>query len=109
VDKEIHNSWLKKLNNMEDIEVRGSCAGHGKERPSYISFRMKDKKKDKNAKKVAKNLNKIRGVHAISEIGAQGRPRIVVATKNYAGKKGWKYWWKHLPDRISRSIKKVKK
>lgn len=103
VDKELKTKWVKKLNTMKNIEMRGSCAGHGPDRTSYIVFRLKPSQ-DKNAKKVAQKLNKMPGVYSIADVGREGRPRIVAASKTYYGKKDWEQWWNKLPDKIDKSI-----
>ena len=108
VDKEIKVKWLKKLNTMKDIEMRGSCSGHGPNRTSYIVFRLPPKQ-DKYAKKVAKRLNKMRGVYSISDVGSEGRPRIVVASKTWHGHPGWENWWNNLPSRIEKNVVNLNK
>jgi hypothetical protein len=105
VDKELKSSWLKKINSIKGIEVRGSCAGHDKDRVSYVTFRL-DEKRDKEAKKIAKELSKKKDIYAIADVGAEGRPRIVVATKKWHGKKGWSSWWQKLPDNIDSVVNK---
>jgi hypothetical protein len=106
VDKELKTKWIKNLNNMKNIEMRGSCAGHGPDRTSYVVFRLKPGK-DKYAKKVANHLNKIPGIYSIADIGGEGRPRIVAASKTYYGKKDWEKWWDKIPDRIDSSVSNV--
>lgn len=103
VDKQLKDSWLKKLNTIKGVEIRGSCAGHNKERVSYVSFRL-DQKRDKEAKKIAQKLNKLKGTHAIADVGREGRPRIIVATKKWHGKKGWADWWKKTPNQIDNIV-----
>lgn len=103
VDKQLKDSWLKKLNNINGVEIRGSCAGHDKDRVSYVTFRL-DPNRDKEAKKIAKKLDQLKGTHAIADVGREGRPRIVVATKKWYGKKGWADWWKKTPDQINKIV-----
>lgn len=103
VDEQLKDSWLKKLNTIKGVEIRGSCAGHDKDRVSYVTFRL-DPKRDKDAKKIAQKLDKLKGTHAIADVGQEGRPRIVVATKKWYGKKGWADWWKKTPDQIDKIV-----
>jgi hypothetical protein len=108
IDKELKTKWIKNLNSMKNIEMRGSCAGHGPDRTSYVVFRLKPGQ-DKRAVDVAKHLNKIPDIYSISDVGREGRPRIVAASKTYYGKKDWDKWWDKLPDSINKSVLDVKK
>jgi hypothetical protein len=48
--------------------------------------------------------HQLKGTHAIADVGREGRPRIVVATKKWYGKKGWADWWKKTPDQINKIV-----
>jgi len=105
IDKDINCQWLRNLNKIKNIETRSSCGGHGKDRPTFIVFRMIPKL-DSYADEVSNKLNKIKGLYSISEIGQQGRPRIIVAGKTWIGQKDWRYWWEHIVQHIKKAVDK---
>ena len=109
VDKHLDNKWIKDLNNIPNVEVRGSCEGHDEDWVSYVAFRL-DPKYDNNKSflnKVASRLNKDSNTVAGFEIGMQGRPRFVVATPLYYEcdkQDEWKKWWTTLASRLNKTV-----
>lgn len=104
VDKNLKSKWLKELNSIPNTTIRGSCSGHDRDRVSYVVLRL-DPKHDKDARDVARRLNRVEGVYSKADIGREGRPRIVVAAKKWPGKKGWNSWWDRLSGRIRKETK----
>jgi len=110
IDEHLKREWFDALNNIAGIEIRASCEGHSLERVSYVVFRFKDKEKDSNAKKLAKELElKEDGIYALSDIGTEGRARICVAGKIYYGQDGWDSWWESLAEKIEKCVKEAMK
>jgi hypothetical protein len=99
VDEPLKDEWLDALKAIEGIEVRASCCGHSSERVSYIVFRLKSGC-DVDAKRVSERLNRVPGCYSITDIGDEGKMRIVVAGKVWEGQDGWAGWWKKLAERI---------
>lgn len=105
VDEHLEDKWLNDLNKIKSIEMRGSCEGHSKDWISYIAFRL-NPKYDKNKaylSKVSQNLNKNKNVFCGWDVGTQGRPRFVCASKLWYGQKGWEDWWISLAKKIRKA------
>ena len=109
MDKHLEDKWLKDLNSIPNVEMRGSCEGHNAEWVSFIAFRL-DPKYDNNKSfmnKVVTRLNKYPNTVSGFEIGMQGRPRFVVASPLYYGcekQDEWKKWWTTLSSRLDKAI-----
>lgn len=114
VDKPLKDKWLKELNSIKDIEVRGSCAGHAEDWVSFIAFRITDEniQNDKNKlDQIVKYMNQFKNTYCGYDIGMQGRPRFVCATSLYYSKDNlieWTDWWDKLSKRLNKAISKVK-
>jgi len=109
IDKHIDNKWLNDLNNIPNVEIRGSCEGHNKEWVSFVAFRLDPKYDDNKSflNKVVSRLNKYPNTVAGFDIGMQGRPRFVVTTPLYYKcdkQNEWKKWWTTLASRINKSV-----
>lgn len=109
IDVHLKNKWIKDLNNIPNVEIRGSCEGHNKEWVSYVAFRL-DPKYDNDKpflKKVVSRLNKDKNSVAGFDVGTEGRPRFVVATPLYYGCENqdeWKKWWSTLSFRLNKAV-----
>lgn len=105
VDADLPDEILNKLNSIPEIEGRASCSSHEDGiSPTYYVFRMATN--DAGANKVAENLRK-RGLKALSDVGTQGRPRIVVAYDSKPGNVDWEQWWESLPEHIQAAVKDI--
>ena len=106
IDYELKTDWIEKLNSIPNVEIRASCAGHGKEWVSYIVFRITDEKKSKKINKVIKNLSSHKNTFCIYDIGMEGKQRIVCATDlvKEENQKEWERWWTILPYRINKAV-----
>jgi len=109
IDSHLEDKWLNDLNNIPNVEMRGSCEGHNKEWVSFVSFRLSPKFDNNKSflNKVVSNLNKDPNTVAGFDIGVQGRPRFVVATPLYYGcekQDEWKKWWTTLASRLDKSV-----
>lgn len=105
VDKQLKDEWLDSLNNIKDIEIRSSCAGHNKDRVTFVIFRTKSQ--DENyIKKVVKKLNKCPNTFASYNTGKGGMFRICVASNTYykPNNKKWQDWWENITDCIKSSL-----
>jgi len=109
VDEHLEKEWLNKLNNIKNLEMRGSCEGHSKDWVSYIAFRLAPKF-DKNKSflnKVCSRLNKYPYTKCGWDIGTEERPRFVCATPLYYNcdkQEEWIKWWKQLPTNLNKAI-----
>jgi len=112
VDAAIKNRWLDQLNNIPNVEIRASCSGHPADKyseqiwVSYVVFRVAPKL-DKNIKKIVKKLNSFKDVNSGYDIGMEGRPRIVAATKlHYGGpnQSDWVKWWNSIASKINNAV-----
>ena len=116
VDKSLENKWLKDLNNLKNVEIRGTCSGHGPEGGdslewvTYVAFRVDPSMENKaNISKILKKLNSNKDTVAGSDIGMQGRPRFVVAAPLYyqCGKHTeWIKWWSNISKNINIAVNK---
>ena len=107
VDAGLEDKWLRELNLIPYIEIRSTEEGKDSVRIAHVAFRFKDKKYDKYAKDVVKELNKKPRIKASTDIGMQGRPRIMVAYPIWKGEDGWKEWWDGLSAKIKSSVENV--
>lgn len=107
VDAPLKDEWLNELNTIKNIEIRSSCAGHSKERVTFVIFRPKNQDED-YVKTIVDKLNKCKDTFANYNLGVQGFYRICVTTKNYYDEnkdnKKWATWWKKLPNCIKNSL-----
>jgi len=108
VDYNLKDKWLNDLNNIKEIEIRGSCEGHDKDWVSYIAFRFKDSKYENKdyIENFVKKMKKHPNTFCDWDIGMEKRPRIVCATNLLfsENKKEWEEWWNSLSDRIKKSL-----
>jgi len=109
VDKHLKDKWLSDLNNIPNVEIRGTCEGHNKDWVSYVAFRLDPKYDDNKAflKSVAKKLSQYPNTVCGYDIGTQGRPRFVVATPLFYGcdkQKEWENWWNNIARRINKAV-----
>jgi len=109
VDKHLKDKWLKDLNNIPNVEIRGSCEGHSDEWITYIAFRL-DPKFDKNKSflnKVVSRLNKGKNTKCGFDIGTANRPRFICASPLYYKCKkhvDWIKWWESLSSRLNKAV-----
>jgi len=106
IDYNIPTSIIKKLNNINGIELRSSCEGTDELRPTFLIFRPLTQD-EKYVKKIVKNLNKFEDISAGYDIGLGGKYRIGVTTKLWFSKENKKrfiQWWVSLPIKISKSL-----
>jgi hypothetical protein len=107
VDEHLKDEWLDALSEIDLIEVRASCEGHGEDRPTYIVIRLND---DGLSESVAKSLHTPdNGYYARCDMGAENRPRICIAGKTWYGESDWKDWWDGLAGYISQSLSNAEK
>jgi hypothetical protein len=104
IDKNIPTNVIKDLMNIPEIEMRSSCEGNDKNRPSYIIFRSINQEKD-FVNSLENNLNQQKNIKAKAEIGNNNFYRIGVTYFTWYGKTGNNKWWKMLPMKIKSSIK----
>lgn len=108
IDYNLDIKVLEKLNNIPNVEIRGSCEGHNEDWVTYVAFRVSEKLEDKNTlNRIKKKLNSYDNTFCGWELGVQRRPRFVVASKLYYSKdnyKEWKSWWEKLPKRLDNSV-----
>lgn len=109
VDANLKNEWLRDLNKIKNVEIRGVCEGHNEDWPAYVSFRISPEM-EKNKPfldKIAKTLSSYKYTVCGWDQGALGRPRFVCATPLYYGhpdKRAWIEWWSKLSDRIAKVV-----
>lgn len=105
VDYELKNKWLDNLNKIPNIEIRSTCAGHNKERPTFIIFRPLNQNKS-YIKQIVNKLNKYPNTFAKYDIGRQNLYRICVATNTYytPNNKQWEDWWNNIAKYITQSL-----
>jgi hypothetical protein len=104
IDTRIPNKTIKKLFEIDEIEMRSSCQGESDIRPSFIIFRPNNQKK-KYVKKLVENLNNQDDIRSKYDIGRKEKKfRICVTGNTWAGKKGNTKWWLSLPDKIYNSL-----
>lgn len=103
IDRDIPSKTIKELFKIKEIEMRSSCQGSSEIRPSFIIFRPKNQD-EKYVKKLVKNLNKQNEIKSQYDLGQQGKYRICVTWKTWAGKDGNEEWWLSLPDKIRKSV-----
>lgn len=109
VDKHLKDKWLSDLNNIPNVEIRGSCEGHNKDWVSYVAFRLDPKYDNDKAflKSVTKKLSHYPDTVCGYDIGTQGRPRFVVATPLFYGcdrQQDWEKWWNQIARRINKAV-----
>ena len=112
VDKSLKDKWLNDLASIPNVEIRGTCCGHGPvggtdtDWVTYVAFRVDPSFESKRGDIVAK-LNKQKNVIAGVDIGQQGRPRFVVAAPFYYKSKRhseWEQWWNSISRVINNSV-----
>jgi len=114
VDKSLEDKWLNQLNSIQNVEIRGTCSGHGPEGGdslewvTYVAFRIDPSLEKKPIiNKILKKLNSFKNTVAGSDIGMEGRPRFVVAAPLYYKCKrhnDWVNWWKNISAHISVAV-----
>jgi len=114
VDSSLEDKWLKDLNGLKNVEIRGTCSGHGPEGGTstewvtYVAFRIDPTMETRdNIEKILKKLNSFKNTVAGSDVGMQGRPRFVVAAPLYyqcKKHKEWVEWWKNIATRINTAV-----
>lgn len=103
IDKEIPTKAIRELIRINEIEMRSSCQGSSKERPSFIIFRPVNQDKS-YVKKLVKCLNKEKNIKCDYNIGKGNWFRICVTWNTWAGEKGNEKWWLSLPGKIKSCI-----
>jgi hypothetical protein len=109
VDYSLKNRWLENLNNIPNVEIRGTCAGHSEDWVSFVVFRITDDEILKKVTRIVKELSSYKNTYSKYDIGMEGRIRIVCATNLYDGcenQKDWENWWNMLPYIINKAINK---
>ena len=106
IDIHIKDEWLERLNGIKEIEIRASDEGKSPERVAFIVFRMANPADDDKAEDISKELDKQDGLYSKCDIGAENRPRVVVAGKVWYGEKGWESWWDSLAEKIESVLEK---
>jgi len=111
VDVDMEDSWLEQLNSIPEIEIRSTEQGKSELRPAFVVFRLRNPENDDKAKAVASELNKIEGLVSQSDIGGEGRPRIVVVSRIWKDLdfERWKNFWEKLPGHIKSVVERVLK
>jgi len=104
VDAHLKDKWLEELNSIPEIEIRASDEGKNEIRVPFVVFRFSNPKNDYRAKKVSKILNSMTNIYSKCDIGAENRPRIVVAGKTWYGKSDWEEWWDKLAGKIKNAL-----
>ena len=104
VDKNIPTAALDAIADIPEIATRSCCEGHGEPYFPFVIFRMADKAHDDKAAAVAEALLGASGVHPAFDIGGEGRPRIVAATRIQPGDDGYEAWWTSLAGKIQAAI-----
>jgi len=106
IDAHLKDEWLDDLNKIKQIELRASCEGHDKQWISFIAFRVMPNKDNDTVylDKIKKYLNQA-NTKCTYNIGQQGRPRFIVASKTWYGDKNWKPWWSTLAVRVKYAVK----
>jgi len=109
IDAQLKNKWLEDLNNIPNVEIRGSCCGHDKDWLAYVAFRISPDMEDaKKINDVVKKLNSNKGVIAGSDIGMEGRPRFVITGHIFyeegGENKNWSDWWSKIAKIINRAV-----
>lgn len=96
VDENLKDSWIKRLNNIKNIEIRSTCEGHDSKYISHIIFRPNIQNIEYIENKV-KLLNSLPETKSKYDIGNGGLYRIGIATKNWfrknANNSKWEQWW----------------
>lgn len=105
VDAHLKDEWLNSLNSIEGIEIRSSCEGHNKDRPTFIIFRPYNQNENYISNVVTK-LNKFPNTFAIYNIGNGGFFRICVASNTWYSNnnKKWLIWWNNISKYIKSSL-----
>lgn len=107
VDEHLEDKWLNDLKNINTIEMRASCEGHGKEWVTYIAFRIHPKHDQDGLyhSKIKEALN-VGNTKCGVSLGNSERVRFIVAAKLWYGQPGWKEWWSSLASKIKRAVKR---
>jgi hypothetical protein len=106
IDKHIPRDIVKKLNNIDGIELRSSCEGDSERHLTYLIIRNVDRS-TKTASKITNRLNREKNIRAIWNVGREGHPRICISTNLWYSKENkteFMKWWKELPKIIIKCI-----
>ena len=106
VDNDLDIKLLDRLNNIKNIEIRSTCQGHSKERPTYIIFRTKNQ--DLNyIKKIIRKLKQCPNTYVSYDIGMENKYRICVATNTFysSNNKQWTEWWNNITNYLENIFK----
>jgi len=108
VDAHLKDKWLADLNNIPNVEIRGTCEGHNSEWPTYIAFRISPKIENRRKlNDVVKKLNRDKFTRCGYDIGTEGRPRFVCASPLYykgPDQPAWVKWWNSIAVRINKAV-----
>jgi len=108
VDADLKDEWLEAINNLS-VEIRSTDAGKDATRVAFVIFRM-PQGEDNMANQMSSMLNKPKyNYYSASNIGQQGRPRIIVAGKIWKGMPNWERWWNDITNLIDTAYSSVKK
>jgi len=108
VDKAIPIKALNDLDSIPEIELRSSCQGSDKDRPTFLIFRLKSHDVDQSLK-LAKLLSKYDDMNSCSGIGNEGLPRIIVTSKLWYDMDQIKFkkWWLNIAPRIKKCLRDI--
>jgi DNA polymerase Ligase (LigD) len=101
LDANIPVAAFKGINAIAGLHTRSSCEGSGKDRPTFVIFRM-DNQDANFVKTIVAKLNKDKAIKAGYDLGRQKRYRICVTTLLWYDKdpKRFLWWWNRLPQVI---------
>lgn len=103
IDRDIPTKAIKELFKIKDIEMRSSCQGSSKERPSFIIFRPQNQK-ESYVKSFVKKLDKQKNIKASYNLGKKNKFRICITGYTWAGKDDNEEWWISLSKKIKNSL-----
>ena len=103
IDKNIPIKSLTEIFNISEIETRSSCEGQDERHPTFLIFRLLDRK-ESSSKKLVDKLNKQDKIKCAYDIGQGGLPRICVTWSTWYSHKDFINWWKTLPSKIKKCL-----
>jgi len=99
VDEHLKDIWIRRLNNIKNIEIRSTCQGHDSKYITHIILRPKNQNLEYIQNKVSL-LKKFPDTKCKESIGNGGLFRIGIVTKNWyrdgADNSKWNHWWENI-------------
>jgi hypothetical protein len=102
VDEHIPTEALNELDRIAEIELRASCEGSGRDRPTFLILRLRGEENIEKIRAFVEGMNAFKDVNCGAERGNMGFYRIGITTPLWYRKDEEEFvkWWLELPIKV---------